>query len=79
MKLNDLMQYRRHSRRHGRRRYTLVDMAFIKHDAAVRNSFVKRGEAKFTNNQYIVVCGCGAEGCFLHGSFHGDKKSGDST
>lgn len=60
MKLNDLMQQRNQSRVAGRR-YTAIDMALIKHDAAVMNSRVRRGEVKHTNNQYIVVCGCGAE------------------
>lgn len=67
--LNEIMRYRKHSRGAGRRLYTDVDMAIIKHDAAVQNSRANRGEIKRTNNQYIAVCGCGAEGCFIHGSF----------
>jgi hypothetical protein len=67
--LHKIMGYRRHSRGAGRRRYTMVDMAFIKHDAAVQNAREKRGEIRPTNNRYIAVCGCGAEGCFIHGSF----------
>ena len=67
--LNRVMKQRRHSRGHGRRFYTDVDMSIVKRDAAIENSRVNRGEAQRTNNRYIVVCGCGAEGCFLHGSF----------
>lgn len=67
-KLTAIMKQRRHSRGHGRRRYTLTDMAFIKRDNAVLNSQVNRGEASRSHHQYVVVCGCGAEGCFLHGS-----------
>lgn len=69
-KLPEVMEQRNHSRGpHGRRRYTMVDMAFVKHDAAVLNSRVNRGEVSRTNNQHIIVCGCGAEGCFLHLSY----------
>lgn len=64
------MQHRHHSRgAHGRRFYTGVDMSFVKLDAAIQNSRVRRGEVKLTNNRYVAVCGCGAEGCFIHGSF----------
>ena len=52
----------------GKRFYSRLDMAIIKHDEAVRNSEVKRGELKITNNRYIYICGCGVEGCFIHGS-----------
>lgn len=65
-KLTDVITYRRHSRNHSRRRYTDVDMAVIKHDEAVLNSRVARGEAKAGNTQLIIECGCGTEGCFLH-------------
>ena len=41
----------------------------VKLDAAIQNSRVRRGEVKLTNNRYVAVCGCGAEGCFIHGSF----------
>lgn len=44
-------------------------MAIIKHDAAVRNSQINRGEVVDKPNNYISVCGCGAEGCFIHGGF----------
>ena len=67
-KLSNIITARKVSK-HGRRKYTDVDMAYIKYDAAVQNSKVKRGELKRTNNQYIAECGCGAEGCFIHGFF----------
>lgn len=68
MKLYQISKNRKHAGRYGggRRFYTSVDMAIVKHDIAVQNSKVKRGEEKRTNNNGIVVCGCGHEGCFLH-------------
>lgn len=70
MKLVEATRVRKHSRG-GRfaRRYTMTDMAIIKHDVAVENARVNRDEVKRTANQYIAVCGCGVEGCFIHGSF----------
>jgi hypothetical protein len=41
-------------------------MSIIKHDIAVKNSKVNRGETDKSNHTDIVVCGCGLEGCFLH-------------
>lgn len=56
--------------RHGNRKYTALDMATIKHDEAVRNAQINRGEVvPEGNNGYISVCGCGVEGCFIHGNF----------
>lgn len=70
MRLSQLIQHRRYSRGYNRRRfYTDLDMAIVKLDAAIRNSRIRRGEIKTTNNQYIVDCGCGAEGCFIHSSY----------
>ena len=56
---------------------TQKDMAIIKHDAAVRNSKINRGEIvprmlehvgqptrKINGN--IYACSCGAVGCFVH-------------
>ena len=65
MKVNQLAKYRRDSK-NSKRRYTMRDMAIIKHDAAVLNAQEKRGEIKRTNTRYITICGCGVEGCFLH-------------
>ena len=44
-------------------------MSIIKHDTAVQNSQVNRGEVRRTNNQKVYECGCGCEGCFLHVSY----------
>ena len=66
-KLESLMTARNHSRATGRRRYTALDMSIVKHDAAVRNARIKRGEIKRGTLEYIACCGCGVEGCFIHG------------
>jgi hypothetical protein len=50
----------------GKRFYTALDMSIIKRDAAHRKSQIKRGEVKKYGNEYISVCGCGSEGCFIH-------------
>lgn len=65
MKLLETATTRRRSRNH-RRFFTSRDMAIIKHDAAVRNSQIKRGEIKRGGTELIVLCGCGREGCFIH-------------
>lgn len=50
-----------------------LDMATIKHDEAIRNSKIKRGEISLKgNNEYIVKCRCGATGCLYHGDFATD-------
>lgn len=60
---------RRREGRGGKRFYTALDMAIIKHDEAVLNSKEKRGEIPPRKGyRYISVCGCGAEGCFIHSS-----------
>lgn len=73
MKLNSTLKRRKESK-NGERRYTLRDMAVIKHDQAVRNAQVKRGEKTNVEGgiEYIAVCGCGVEGCFLHLSYKRD-------
>ena len=48
-----------------KRFYTSVDMAEVKHMVAIRNSRIKRGETPDFFNNYISVCGCGHEGCFI--------------
>jgi hypothetical protein len=52
----------------GRRFFSMKEMAILKHDIAVRNSEVKRGEAKNGANQIIYLCNCGAPGCFIQHS-----------
>lgn len=45
------------------------DMSIIKHDASVINAQEKRGEVKLSANRYISICGCGVEGCAIHGCY----------
>lgn len=54
--------------KHGNRFYTPLDMVIIKKDTALRNSQKKRKEVPDHPNEYISRCGCGHEGCFIHGS-----------
>lgn len=72
-KLENEGRNRKHSKK-GKRFYTSRDMAIVKHDIAADNGRVKRGEKERHNNQKIVVCGCGAEGCFLHISHESEPK-----
>lgn len=65
---------RNSSRRNDNRFYTSLDMAIIKKDAANRNGQIKRGEIPDYPNNYISVCGCGVEGCFIHGGFETVSK-----
>lgn len=58
--------------KNGKRFYTSLDMAIAKHDQAVRNSRIKRGEDKRGGTEYIADCGCGSEGCFLHLGYDSD-------
>lgn len=68
-KLMDKATIRKESK-NGGRRYTLRDMAIIKHDASVTDAQIKRGEIiPRGNNRKISLCGCGVEGCFLHISY----------
>lgn len=67
--LYNLTKRRKESKKQ-KRFYTNIDMAVIKHDDAVNNSKIKRGELALNgNNHYVSVCGCGLEGCFIYGSF----------
>lgn len=59
---------KRNESKNGKRRYTLRDMAVIKHDEAVLNSQVNRGDTVRHGTGGISVCGCGVEGCFIHHS-----------
>jgi hypothetical protein len=69
MKLELIATRKQSSRKNDNRFYTAVDMAIIKHDAAVVNAKRKRGEVESHNNQIVSVCGCGREGCFIHTSY----------
>lgn len=73
MKLEQQSKNRKESKR-GKRRYTMLDMAIIKHDAAVRRSRIKRGEVKESGTEYIAICGCGNEGCFIHSGYDSKPK-----
>lgn len=59
---------KRPTSRSNKRFFTSRDMAIIKHDDAKRNAQVKRGEIKRGLVDFIHVCGCGVEGCFIHSS-----------
>lgn len=61
---------RRNESKNFNRFYTRLDMAIIKKDAANRNGQIKRGEVPNYGNNYISVCGCGMEGCFIHSGFN---------
>jgi len=67
MKLENVARVQRESRK-GKRFYTAVDMAIIKHDAAILNAKEKRGELTRHANRFVYRCGCGVEGCFIHTS-----------
>ena len=68
MKLQQLVRHR-HESGSLKRFYTSLDMAIIKREEQALNSQVKRGELVRHANRYISVCGCGIEGCFIHGSY----------
>jgi len=52
-----------------------LDMATVRHDEAIRNSKLKRGELVLRgNNEYICKCRCGGTGCLFHGSFATTKE-----
>ena len=68
MNIEKIKRYRKESRKNHNRFYTSVDMAIIKKDADIRKAKIKRGEiVPEGGNEYIAVCGCGMEGCFMHG------------
>ena len=71
MNLYDRVKQRRNSR-NGERFYTALDMAIIKKEEAEMNAKVKRGESVRGKLDYIAVCGCGAEGCFIFGTVKED-------
>lgn len=53
-----------------RRFYSRLDMAIVKHDEAIKNAKIKRGELVLEgNNEYVYHCSCGATGCLVHASF----------
>lgn len=54
--------------RDSRKFMTPRDMAVIKHDEAVYNARLKRGEIEEKSVHKISVCGCGCIGCAIHTS-----------
>jgi hypothetical protein len=51
--------------RYGKKRfYTSRDMSELKRMESVSNAEAKRGE-RDKKHEYISVCGCGSEGCFI--------------
>ena len=54
------------SSRNGKQLFTMLDMSIVKHDEAVHNSRVKRGEIEKGSKHMIYQCGCGSPGCCLH-------------
>ena len=59
-------------RRKGERRfYSNLEMSIVKQDIANYNGAKKRGEMRDEPNGYIVECGCGGRGCFVHNSYKG--------
>ena len=69
MNIEDKAKNKKASRKNHNRFYTDLDMSIVKKDAANRNGQIKRGEIEDKPNNYISECGCGSEGCFVHGSF----------
>jgi len=76
-KLERAGRSRNRSRKNHRRFFTSRDMSILKHDAAIHNAKVNRGEVKkigWTEEKAlkghgfggITPCGCGREGCFIH-------------
>lgn len=74
MNLEWIKRRRKHSHRNDNRFYTSLDMAIVKKDAATRKAQEKRGEVPKYGNNVISVCGCGAEGCFIHNGFDSVSK-----
>lgn len=69
MKLHEVKQKRRPISDYRNGRFlTQLDMAIIKHDEAVVNSRINRGELKSNDlkKDAIYICGCGAPGCAIH-------------
>jgi len=61
---------RKKESKNNKRFYTSVDMAIVKKDAAIRNAKIKRGVLQRGGTEYIAVCGCGTEGCFIHNGYN---------
>lgn len=75
MGLEEQTKIKKTSKTRGKRFYTALDMAILKKDIATYNAKRKRGEVPNHPNAYISQCGCGNEGCFIHGTFETTKKN----
>jgi hypothetical protein len=54
------------SKNMNRRLFDSLDMAIIKHDEAIHNAQLKRGEIEKGVKHMIYACGCNSSGCCLH-------------
>jgi hypothetical protein len=55
------------AKKHKNRRFlSQLDMSIIKHDIAVKNSEIKRGERESYAMTGIYMCSCGGAGCAIH-------------
>lgn len=66
MKLENIKKKKKESK-NGKCFYISVDMSEIKRDESIKKSQIKRGERENKKDNYIIICGCGTEGCFIHG------------
>ena len=57
-----------------RRFLTPLEMAIVSQDTKNYNGMKKRGEMKDEPNGYMCVCGCGARGCIIQGSYKGKEN-----
>jgi hypothetical protein len=56
----------RRQKHRGRRFLSQLDMSIIKHDIAVKNSEIKRGDRERYAETGIYMCYCGSPGCAIH-------------
>lgn len=59
----DILRRKNHR---NRRFLSQLDMSIIKHDIAVKNSEIKRGEREKSAVSGILICSCGSPGCAIH-------------
>jgi hypothetical protein len=56
----------RRNKHRNRRFLSQLDMSIIKHDIAVKNSEIKRGDKEKFAVSGIYMCSCGSPGCAIH-------------
>ena len=59
----DILRANKHR---GRRFLGSLDMSIIKHDIAIKNSEIKRGDRPQYAETGIHMCSCGVAGCAIH-------------